>query len=594
MFCAILIIKYINRKASNLVKKHWVQVFVKSSMLGALILIGCMLHTERSLSIALLCFAAVMCAVLAFWTATHSVCKCVNHTALGLGFVFAMFVVVGQEIHLHTTIERLLDTTQLPQTVFRITGMWMLSWTVLRIVLQKAQEMQTTCLQKEKNGFKPPFMVIWAALFLCWLPYLIAFFPGCLTNDSMTEMHIVLGLQPLSNHHPIIHQWTIAPFVSLGRRIGSLKVGVALYSLFQMMAMSAVFAEVICFLRKQGANRWIRGAVFFFYALVSVNGIYSITMWKDVLFGGITTLLMLLLMHLLNDEKGEWTFKNWLLLTLCLLLFCIYRNNGYYAFMFAFPIFLLLNRKKAKQMLAVGIAVVLGVNAYQMFIFDGLGASKSSTGEMLSVPLQQIASTLYKYRDDIEADEQEILEEIFPSVQAVRDAYLPYLSDPVKDIMRADVFDANPARYVKLWARIGQKHPLVYLDAMLYQGHGYWYPDTPYWCVDLSILENDLGLTMRQSKLGDVIRGMQRMAEKLPVVGNLYRPAFYVWIALLACGILICKRRWRMLTPMLFLLGIWLTTLLSPVVAEFRYVYGIIASAPLCLSMALCVKKEKT
>ena len=126
----------------------------------------------------------------------------------------------------------------------------------------------------------------------------------------------------------------------------------------------------------------------------------------------------------------------------------------------------------------------------------------------------------------------------------------------------------------------------MYLDAFLYQGHGYWYPNTPYWTVYSNIYPNDLGLKMEETKAASALRNLQERLERHPVVGYLYRPGTYVWMLLIACGLLLCKRRALLLTPMLFLLGLWLTTLLSPVFAEYRYLYGVSVCAPYLLGVA--------
>ena len=55
---------------------------------------------------------------------------------------------------------------------------------------------------------------------------------------------------------------------------------------------------------------------------------------------------------------------------------------------------------------------------------------------------------------------------------------------------------------------------------------------------------------------------------------------------------LILKGYGETAAPMMLLLGVWLTTLLSPVFAEYRYVYGLILCAPffLILSVSLPAK----
>ena len=59
-----------------------------------------------------------------------------------------------------------------------------------------------------------------------------------------------------------------------------------------------------------------------FYALVSVHAFYSVTMWKDVLFGGITVIAVMMLTRLVmcGEAPASEPFgrKNWVLLAVVL------------------------------------------------------------------------------------------------------------------------------------------------------------------------------------------------------------------------------------------------------------------------------------
>lgn len=531
------------------------------------------------------------CAAVAWWAVRRPAEKRVNRVALALGAVFAVMLVIGQEIHQEQTIEALLTPRTFALAVLRIAGLTGLCWSVLRVLLRRAARMGPA----QRSG-SLAFWKIWLAIFVCWLPYYVFFFPGCLSTDSVKELDIILGGAPLSNHHPVIHQWTIAPFVLMGRALGSVAWGVGLYSLFQMMAMSAIFAAVVRRLMAEGAGRGLLAAVFALYALVGVHGFYSITMWKDVLFGGITALAVLMLTRLVkcgeSPETGPFGRKNWMLLAVCLFLFCVYRNNGYYAFLLCFPVFLLCNRRLWKPLLALGAVVLLLVGAYQALIFDVLGAKKSNAGEALALPLQQIAKTVRYHDRELREEHMETLEEIFTSVEEVRWAYNPKVSDPVKDLLDNDVLMSDPLRYLKVWAEIGMEHPLVYLDVLLYHTHGYWYPDVPYWTVDSSITNNQYGLERRQTSGGRLLNNLYLTLESAPVLGALYRPAPYVWMVLTALAVLVCKRRARLASPWVLLVGIWLTSMASPVFAEFRYMYGVVTCMPLCVGVALTAHRR--
>ena len=532
------------------------------------------------------------CAAAAWWAVRRPAEKRLNRVALALGAVFAVMLVIGQEIHCEQTIKALLTWTAFIKTLFRIAGLTALCWTVLRILMRGAMQMRSA----DRSG-GPAFWKIWLAIFVCWLPYYIFFFPGCLSPDSISELDVILGGAPLSNHHPVIHQWTIAPFVLLGRALGSVTWGVGLYSLFQMMAMSAVFAGVLRWLIAEGAGRWLLWTAFLFYALVGVHAFYSITMWKDVLFGGITALVVMLLTWLVRSgeppAKEAFGSVRWAMLAVCLFLFCVYRNNGYYVFLLCFPVFVLCNRRLWKPLLALGAIVLVLVNAYQALIFDVLGAQKSNAGEALALPLQQIAKTVRCYNQELSEDERETLEEIFPSVEELGCAYNPNLSDPVKALLRNDVLMSDPMRYLKVWAQLGMEHPLVYLDVLLYHTHGYWYPDVPYWAVDRGIYKNWYGLQRHESLGTKLLEKLYDVLESAPGFGALCRPAPYVWVVLIALAVLVCKRRARLASPWLLLAGIWLTSMASPVFAEFRYMYGVIVCAPFCVGIAWTASRRE-
>lgn len=575
----------------NQSRRSRARVIAQAALLSLLGVAGAADLTDRQ-PLALLALWCA-CAAAAWWAVRRPAEKRVNSVSLALGAVFAVMLVIGQEIHHEQTIEALLTRAAFVKAMFRIAGLTALCWTVLRIVLRRAVRAHSA---DRSDG--PAFWKIWLAIFVCWLPYYIFFFPGCLSNDSMAELAIILGGAPLSNHHPIIHQWTIAPFVLLGRALGSVKWGVGMYSLFQMMAMSAVFAGVVRWLIAEGAGRGLVWTAFVFYALVSVHAFYSITMWKDVLFGGITALVVMQLTQLVRSgeasakEAGRGAAR-WVMLAVCLFLFCIYRNNGYYVFLLCFPVFVLCNRRLWKPLLALGAVVLLLVNAYQALIFDVLGAKKSNAGEALALPLQQIAKTVRYHNRELSEDEIEALEEIFPSVEEVRRAYIAPVSDPVKDLLRNDVLTSDPLRYLKVWAQLGIEHPLVYLDALLYHTHGYWYPDVPYWAVVQTVLDNAYGVQQQESFGRKLLGDMYDAMERAPVLGALCRPAPYVWIALIAFAVLVCKSRVRLASPWLLLAGIWLTSMASPVFAEFRYMYGVVVCMPLCVGIAATAHRRE-
>ena len=71
-------------------------------------------------------------------------------------------------------------------------------------------------------------------------------------------------------------------------------------------------------------------------------------------------------------------------------------------------------------------------------------------------------------------EDQETLFEILPEESLA--LYQPKLSELVKAGFVTENFKKDPAKYAKLWTRIGIKAPATYLNAWLLTSYGFWYP----------------------------------------------------------------------------------------------------------------------
>ena len=442
-------------------------------------------------------------------------------------------------------------------------------------------------------------LAVAGGILLCWLPYFIVFYPGCVSTDSRTELMQQLGMEPLSDHHPIMHQLVIRLGLAVGQLFGSLRLGVAVYSLIQMVLMALVFALCIRVLALRGARKSVLVVVFLFYGVYTINALYSIIMWKDVLFAGAALLLMLQLSDRLPWERAKGKRRKGLAflgMVLTAFLFCTMRNNGYYAFLLGFPFYILMNRKQWKPLLAIAVLTVLLVSGYHGLIYNVLGIRRSSAGEALSVPLQQIARTVKIHGVDRSDEDFLILEEVLPNIEELGEKYNSGISDPVKegDTFLSREFQKEPLRYGRSWLRLGLRYPQTYIDAFLLQSYGYWYTDLDYFNVTPIIVKNDMGLTQNErfaGLRGKVILLHENLAMYRPTA-ILYSVGLLVWLELIAVTLLGMKRQWKPVSASLLIWGVWLTTLASPVFCEYRYLYALVVTVPLFLSLALCLPEK--
>lgn len=524
------------------------------------------------------------------------VCK----ASLGIGFLFAVSIFLGHQLKIHVRLEIIYILSSEPETVLRLilgfAAQLMFFTTLLAYMFSCVLEMDFFESGEVKTGRAFwPVLLMTAFILLCWLPYYCAFYPGNLSRDSLYEIEQQLGLAALSNHHPYIHQLLIGLCLKLGA--GSTETGVGIYTAVQMLIMALSFALCVHLLGKMGVNKTIRCAALAFYSLFTVNAFYSVTVWKDVLHGTISLLLMMLLV-LESENRGDKRTKlvRALATVTAAFLFCTFRNNGWYAFVLGFPVFIACNRKNWKRLGTVFLTVVILVCSYNHVIFDVLGIKKSSTGEALSVPLQQIARTVKMNPDELESDDFTVLREVFPDLEGLGELYKSYISDPVKapGTFLAGVFDENPGRYLKAWANIGIKHPVTYVEAFLLQCYGYWYPDAEHWIIHNEIDENDLGLSHSEDSFAarHELAMLTWEVSKFQPEAIIYSLGLMVWLMILAWVILGLKGHAALASPLWIMAAFWLTTLASPVFCEYRYLYGLVVSVPLFVGLALGVKTK--
>ena len=507
------------------------------------------------------------------------------------GTVFALFELCGYLLAQYNGFLPLQLYAALVQIVLNTVSLC-LFFTVLLIMLFKATLNNQKDIIHECGLFR---MRAWAriavtafAIFACWVIYYIAFYPGIMTIDSVVELTQQLGDAELSNHHPIIHQL----FIKFGLILGgdSVTRGVGIQTLLQMIIMATIFSVCINYIASSGTKPILILLTFAFYALNPINAFYSITMWKDVLFGGFSILLMILLIKITDNEN-----QNVLLISIATVatafMFCTFRNNGYYAFVLGFPLYLLVNRKQWKKLAPIFVITVILVSGYKFVLFNVAEVKKSASGEALSVPLQQIARVV-KYDGIDEEDENfAILREVFPNLEGLADLYVGDRSVAIKDekVFLSDIFSSDKVRYATAWVKIGIKHPVTYIEAFMKQNYGYWYTDVDYWIVTAGDCPNEYGVYFDEehSELRNALANFASDVTSRQPVSILASVGFIMWICAISVALIALKGYGDKASPMFIIAALWLTTLAGPIYCEFRYIYGIYTVMPILVVLAV-------
>jgi len=412
-------------------------------------------------------------------------------------------------------------------------------------------------------------------------------FPGVLTPDSFMQMYQAVGYIRLADGHPVIHTWLIAACVKIGALLNiHVTTTPALYNLAQMLLMAMACAYATVTMLRLKAPPLFAGVTYAFFALSPVNAIYSVTMWKDIPHAAVTLLLVTCLLQWTRDPKrlfGSWA--RMVPASFLLFFFSTFRQNGLIAFVLFVPFFLWYFRRYWKRalLLCLSVFALLGIYRGGLTL---LNVKPPQPGEALSVPMQLAARVVRDHRDTLPIEEEVILREILPVDELPR-LYVPGLADPVKYHFNAKAFAKDPGRYMALFARLIGRYPGVFAESFLLGNYGYWYPPASHWVIWGGVPANDLQLTRRSILFSDeLFRSLEATIRNTPGLSMLLSIGIMVWMLVLAAAVCWVNRR-KEWPPFVLLLGLWLTLLFMPVFAEYRYAYGLILCAPVCLSAML-------
>jgi len=154
-----------------------------------------------------------------------------------------------------------------------------------------------------------PFLISFIVIVLCWLVYVIAFYPCVLSPDPSHQILQYFGIDNkysyysvlldenmiITNHHPVVHTLLIGTCVKIGIIFDSVNVGLFLYSIIQILVLALTLSYTISFMKKLGISRLYRLICLLIYALVPVFPFYAMSPVKDVIFGCLIILYIIMI-----------------------------------------------------------------------------------------------------------------------------------------------------------------------------------------------------------------------------------------------------------------------------------------------------------
>ena len=435
-------------------------------------------------------------------------------------------------------------------------------------------------------------------LLIAWIPYFLTYYPGILTADSCVQIEQALGLRNLTNHHPILHTGIISIFINFGIKvIKNINTGVSFYTLFQMISMAIMFSIVLRYLSQRDVPYIIRLGSLLYYMFYPINALFSVIMWKDVLFSGIIPIYIILSLELIyNPKEYLESSKKIILFIIISLLVMFLRNNGPYIVILLIPfVFILLKRQWKKLIILFSTLILLFcvVRTTFFFIFN---VENDSSIEILSIPIQQIARVKKYHKDEINIETISQINNFF-LCEDIEEKYNPIISDPVKSELNYEYYSYNKLEFFKLWLKLLKKYYKDYIESFISNSYGYYYPEAKHWVANRTIETNNIGIIQTPLIIGKITSKVDSLIEKrnIPIISMLFSIGMAFWIIIILFGYELLKKNYKIFIAYNIIFILWLTIVASPVFCEFRYAYPMFTSIPIFIGFNNCnstIKKD--
>lgn len=409
-------------------------------------------------------------------------------------------------------------------------------------------------------------------IMICWLPWLIIFYPGSMWFDMCYQIEqYYFGNYSL---HPVFVTLCMGWCLDIGKIVfQSSNIGVFIYILLQTVVCAFAFSRVIRFLKEIKVSIILQVATLFFYGISPVFGAFMQIGTKDVLYCGLITLFTIQVVRLCIRafNREDYISLREAIVFLCISILCVlYRKEAIIICVIVFfAITILCCKARLFKMVRKNITIFAGtIIAY--FLFEvvvvntilGSGSVFNGLNDKYSIPVQQVGRFVYYEDDLLDEEDRKYLDSSFSlGYEQVANNYNPYLSDCLRYNWRID------KDFWDIYISLFKRKPLVYLEATIANSYGYYSiipqlpasihdaptngtpgsrfefyinrdPDKENEVVQISYIPS---LEKARNKLEKYAYGVR----KIVIINLIYSLGFYTWIYIIFILFLIKERKFK-------------------------------------------------
>jgi hypothetical protein len=418
--------------------------------------------------------------------------------------------------------------------------------------------------------------ILWYALpcAAVWVIYLIAFWPGLMSNDSINQWD-QLTSGHLDNSIPAFH--TITTWL-----ITRVWLSPAAVALAQIIALSIVFGLTMRELEYWQVPKWVRVVITVAFSLSMANGLMVITLWKDIAFSIAMLGLFAVLLRVVRS-RGESLRSplHAVLLLLTLLGVSLYRFNGIVVSALTILALLWVWRKSLFSRILLLGGLWLGAFVLITGPLYGALSVRPVTPYFTLNPLVFQVGAMVKSDVPLSDEERTLLNSIQP-IESWKSSYNCYSLNALFWNTEVDqqFFNSHVGEFLALWKRLVISYPGILAQHQLCVSSMIWriseptdgYLSTYY----PNIISNNLGLSTQSLLpwLEDFITQQANQAAHPDTIWWVWRPALYLYISIFCVCVAAFRVKHRTMLIILFpVLVNSLVIAATSGVQDFRYQY---------------------
>ncbi len=442
----------------------------------------------------------------------------------------------------------------------------------------------------EKHAFLGPVLVI----LVCWLPYIVAKYPGAAMPETLAEMRQFYW-NTINNYYPPFHTVFLSLVMELGNLLWSYTFGFFLNLVIQLMLLLSAFGYGFTLMKRWRTPYRYRYLALAVICIVQFFPMESTVVEKDVPYTACVLFLVFLLAELVRTLGNGETYpvRNVVGMILCCMGVACNRNEGIYLVLasgvamgiYAFRLLWKTQRKKCVRVLAAVLSPIVLFLCYQGILLPACGVEDNGIQEALSVPFQQTARYVRDYGYELTEEDEEIISRVL-DYENLADLYDPITSDPVKYTYHAESMD-DLAAYFRLWLKQLIRRPGNAVEATMNNAYGWFYMEgyAHNYMMTSQIEGQEVRWEIIQpEKLAGLRQVMERVAKflsRVPIVNWFENAGFVSWMTILLTAVLIGARRKRYLLAMTPLLVALLVCVAAPTFNyQMRYIMPIMFCVP--------------